>query len=49
VAEDGVLPDRSRCPQKKFGTTSRLVNTIVLLQLATIVSSRGDVYMLGET
>src|ERR1019366_221148 len=48
VAEDGVLPDWFRHPHKKFGTTSRLINTIVLLQLITIVISRGDVYMLGE-
>ncbi len=48
VAEDGVLPDWFRHPHKKYGTTSRLINTIVLLQLATIVISRGDVYMLGE-
>jgi amino acid transporter len=48
VAEDGVLPDWFRHPHKKFGTTSRLINTIVLLQLTTILISRGDVYMLGE-
>ena len=48
VAEDGVLPDWFRQPHKKFGTTSRLINLIVLLQLVTIVISRGDVYMLGE-
>jgi amino acid transporter len=48
VAEDGVLPDWFRHPHKKFGTTSRLINLIVLLQLATIVISRGDMEMLGE-
>ena len=48
VAEDGVLPDWFRHPHKKFGTTSRLINLIVILQLATILISRGDVYMLGE-
>ena len=48
VAEDGVLPDWFRHPHKKFGTTSRLINLIVLLQLITIMISRGDVYMLGE-
>jgi len=48
VAEDGVLPDWFRHPHKRFGTTSRLINTIVLLQLVTILISRGDVYMLGE-
>ena len=48
VAEDGVLPDWFRHPHKKFGTTSRIINVIVLLQLITIIISRGDVYMLGE-
>jgi amino acid transporter len=48
VAEDGVLPDWFRHPHKKFGTTSRLINLIVILQLLTIVISRGDMVMLGE-
>jgi amino acid transporter len=48
VAEDGVLPDWFRHPHKKFGTTSRIINVIVALQLITILISRGDVYMLGE-
>lgn len=48
VAEDGVLPDWFRHPHHKFGTTSRLINTVVLLQLITIVISRGDIYVLGE-
>jgi amino acid transporter len=48
VAEDGVLPDWFRHPHKKFGTTSRLINLIVGLQVATIVISRGDMQMLGE-
>lgn len=48
VAEDGVLPDWFRHPHHKFGTTSRLINVIVALQLITIVISRGDMYMLGE-
>lgn len=48
VAEDGVLPDWFRHPHRKFGTTSRLINLITVLQLITIVISRGDVYMLGE-
>jgi amino acid transporter len=48
VAEDGVLPDWFRHPHKKFGTTHRLINLITILQIATIIISRGDVYMLGE-
>ena len=35
-------------PHKRYGTTYRLVNLVVVLQLATIVLSRGDVYVLGE-
>ena len=48
VAEDGVLLDWFRKPHHKFGTTSRIINLIALLQITTIVMSRGDVYMLGE-
>jgi Amino acid permease len=48
VAEDGVLPDWFRKPHRKYGTTSRLINLIVIMQIATIVISRGDMVMLGE-
>jgi amino acid transporter len=48
VSEDGVLTDWFREPHKKYGTTHRMINLIVVLQLATIVGSRGDVYVLGE-
>jgi len=48
VAEDGVLPDWFRVPNRKYGTTSRLINLIVILQLITIVLSRGNVDTLGE-
>ena len=48
VAEDGVLLDWFRKPHKRFGTTHRIINLITLLQLATIVFSRGDMYLLGE-
>ncbi|HSU61169.1 MAG TPA: APC family permease [Bryobacteraceae bacterium] len=48
VAEDGVLLDLFRKPHVKFGTTSRIINLITLLQLTTIVLSRGDLYLLGE-
>jgi len=48
VAEDGVLPDWFRQPHKKYGTSSRLINLVVALQIVTIVISRGDVYLLGE-
>ena len=48
VAEDGVLLDWFRKPQKKFGTTYRIINLIALMQITTIVMSRGDMYLLGE-
>src|SRR6266498_2215091 len=48
VVEDGVLPDWFREPHPQHGTTYRLLNLIAALQLATIVVSRGNVYMLGE-
>ncbi len=48
VAEDGVLPDWFRKPHPSYGTTSRILNLIVLLQIATILLSRGNVLLLGE-
>jgi amino acid transporter len=48
VSEDGVLTEWFRRPHRKYGTTYRLINMVVLLQLVTIVLSRGDVFVLGE-
>ena len=48
VAEDGVLPAWFLRPHPKHGTTSRLLNLIVGLQLFTILVSQGDVILLGE-
>ena len=48
LAEDGVLVNWFRKPQRRFGTTYRLINTIAVLQVATIVMSRGNVILLGE-
>lgn len=48
VSEDGVLPDWFLKPHPRFGTTSRLINLVVILQVATIVLSRGNVLTLGE-
>ncbi|HLB86510.1 MAG TPA: APC family permease [Terriglobales bacterium] len=48
VSEDGVLTDWFREPHRKYGTTYRTINLIVILQLATIIGSRGNVYVLGE-
>ena len=48
VAEDGVLSDWFRKPQRKYGTSYRIVNLVAGLQMFTIVVTRGDVIMLGE-
>jgi len=48
VAEDGVLLPWFRKPHKKFGTTSRIINMIAIMQIATIVGSRGDMTVLAE-
>ncbi len=48
VSEDGVLPDWFLRPHPRFGTTSRLLNLVVILQIVTILLSRGHVLTLGE-
>ena len=48
VSEDGVLTAWFRAPHKRFGTSYRIINLIVILQLATILGSRGNIYTLGE-
>jgi amino acid transporter len=48
VAEDGVLTDWFRKPHHKFGTSSRIVNLVFILQMVTIIGSRGNVIVLGE-
>lgn len=48
LSEDGVLPDWLRKPHERYGTSYRILNTLTVLQLITILISRGDVYLLGE-
>jgi amino acid transporter len=48
VAEDGVLTDWFRKPHPKYGTSHRIVNMVFVLQMITIIASRGDVITLGE-
>jgi amino acid transporter len=48
VSEDGILPQWFRHPHRKFGTTYRILNLVVILQIATILLSRGDILVLGE-
>jgi len=48
VSEDGILPDWFRSPHRRFGTSYRILNLVVGLQLLTIILSRGDIFVLGE-
>lgn len=48
VAEDGVLLKFFRKPHSKYGTSARIIHMITILQIVTILGSRGDVYLLGE-
>jgi amino acid transporter len=48
VSEDGILPDWFRRPHRRFGTSYRILNLVVGLQLLTIILSRGDIFVLGE-
>jgi amino acid transporter len=47
VAEDGVLTDWFQKPHSRYGTSHRIINLIVSMQLLTILLSRGDVYILA--
>jgi amino acid transporter len=48
VSEDGVLTDWFRKPHRRYGTSYRILNLVVGLQLLIIILSRGNVYVLGE-
>src|SRR5207248_1192545 len=48
VAEDGVMPDWFLKPHLKYGTTYRILWLIFLLQMITVIASRGNVIWLGE-
>jgi amino acid transporter len=48
VSEDGVLTDWFRAPQKRYGTTYRIINLVAILQIVTIVISQGNTFLLGE-
>src|SRR5579864_1061632 len=47
VAEDGVLTEWFQKPQHKYGTSYRIINLVVGMQLATIILSGGNVYSLA--
>ncbi len=48
VAEDGVLPDWFLKPHPRYGTTYRLLWLILIMQVAVIIFSGGDMTILGE-
>ncbi len=48
VSEDGILPHWFRRPHRRFGTSYRILNLVVGLQLLTILLSRGNIFVLGE-
>jgi len=48
VSEDGVLTDWFRHPHHRYGTSHRIINMVVALQLLVIIASRGDVVFLGN-
>jgi amino acid transporter len=47
VAEDGVLTSWFQKPHRRYGTSYRIIDLIVGMQLATIVLSLGNVYVLA--
>jgi amino acid transporter/nucleotide-binding universal stress UspA family protein len=47
VAEDGVLTDWFQKPHHRYGTSYRIINLIVALQLVTVFLSLGNVYVLA--
>jgi amino acid transporter len=47
VAEDGVLTAWFQKPHHRFGTSYRIINLIVGMQLLTIILSLGNVYVLA--
>jgi amino acid transporter len=48
VSEDGVISDWFRQPHPRFGTSYRIVNVVVMLQILMIIASRGDVTFLAN-
>ena len=48
MSEDGVLTPWFRKPHRRFGTSYRIINLIVGLQILTIVASGGNVYLLAS-
>ena len=47
VAEDGVLTSAFQKPHPRYGTSYRIINLIVAMQLFTIIASGGNVFILA--
>jgi len=47
LAEGGVLTDWFQKPNRRYGTSCRIINLIVALQMLTIIASGGNVYLLA--
>ena len=48
VSEDGVLSEWFRQPHRRYGTSYRIINIVVGLQLVTILVSHGNVTFLAN-
>src|SRR6266699_2958076 len=48
VSEDGVLSEWFRQPHKRFGTSYRIINIVVAMQIITIIISHGNVTFLAN-
>src|SRR4029077_13908601 len=48
VSLDGIFPQWFRQPPRRFGTSHRILNLVVGLQIFTILLSRGNIFLLGE-
>ena len=47
VAEDGVLTSAFQKPHPHYGTSYRIIDLVVALQLLTIIASKGNVFLLA--
>jgi amino acid transporter len=47
VAEDGVLTDAFQKPHTRYGTSYRIINLVVGMQMVTIIATGGNVFALA--
>src|ERR1700746_943235 len=47
LAEGGILTDWFQKPNRSYGTSYRIINLLVALQILTIIGSGGNVYLLA--